>query len=113
MINNYVSSVISKLGETVTVILDNNERKETKAFIQPLRYKDDSYYGGKCLDIGMNIGDSYLYIGSKDFRIDQCPFNTIIESVNDKYIVKRSQKVSFKNNVVYVWAILQKYREDS
>ena len=113
MINNYVSSIINKLGEKVTVISQNNEREETKAFIQPSRYKDDSYYGGKCLDLGFNVGDSYLYIGSKDVRIDQYPFNTIIESESDKYVVKRAQKVEFNNDVLYVWAILQKCREDS
>ena len=111
MLSKFVDNAIKNFGKKIKVNHYNIE-ENINAFIQPIRYKDNSYYGGNCTAIGMNKGANYLYIGPKNVRIDQYPFDTIIETDEEDYFIKRAQKVCFKNEILYIWAILQKYEED-
>ncbi len=113
MFNNCVTSVINRFGRSVEVISKNGTNVSTKAFIQPLRYKDQTYMGGKCIDIGYVNSKNYLYIGNKDLRLDLYPFNTILKTSGDNYVIKRAQAVYLGEDVLYVWAIIQVYVEDS
>lgn len=113
MFNNCVTSVINRFGKSVEIISKKDTNVSTKAFIQPLRYKDQMYMGGKCIDIGYINGKSYLYIGSKDVRLDLYPFNTILKTNEDNYVVKRAQAVYLGEDILYVWAIIQVYVEDN
>lgn len=112
MFSNCVSSLINKFGRSVEVILSDNSKTSTKAFIQPLRYKDQTYLGGKCIDIGYLNGKNYLYIGDKNTRLDLLPFNTKILTNEESYVVKRAQAVYLGENVLYVWAVIQLFVED-
>lgn len=112
MFSDCVSSIIDKFGRTVTINLSDNSKINTKAFIQPLRYKDQTYMGGKCLDIGYLDGKNYLYIGDKNTRLDLYPFNTKIDTFNESYVVKRAQAVYLGENILYIWAIVQVFVED-
>lgn len=112
MFSSCVSSLIDKFGRTVSILPENSAPISTKAFIQPLRYRDQSYLGGKCMDMGYLNGKNYLYIGNNDVRLDLYPFNTKIETSEENYVVKRSQAVYLGENVLYVWAIIQVFVED-
>lgn len=112
MISNCVSSLINKFGRSIDVILSDNRKISTKAFIQPLRYKDQTYLGGKCIDIGYLNERNYLYIGDKNTRLDLLPFNTRLIANDETYVVKRAQAFYLGENVLYVWAIIQVFVED-
>lgn len=108
MISDCVEASIKRYGQNVTIInAESNGQFSTKAFIQPLRYKDETYMGGKFKNIGQIKGSNYLYIGTRDIRLDKFPINTIIKSSEDQFVLKRAEKVYFNNKVFYIWAILQ------
>ncbi len=108
MINDCVEASIKKYGQSVTIInSDTGNQVGTRAFIQPLRYKDETYMGGKFKNIGQIKGAKYLYIGNKDVRLDKFPLNTIIKSHEDQFVLKRAEKVYFNDKLFYIWAILQ------
>lgn len=112
MFANCVSGLINKFGKTVTVVLSDNKKISTKAFIQPLRYKDQSYLGGTCVDMGYLNSKSFLYIGDKNTRLDLFPFDTKLETNDECYVIKRAQAVFLGESVLYVWAVLQVFVED-
>ena len=112
MFSNCVSGLINKFGRTVTIIPNDETKIAAKAFIQPLRYKDQTNLGGKITDIGYLNGKNYLYIGDKNARLDLLPFDTKIVTANECYIVKRAQAFYLGEDVLYVWAIIQVFVED-
>ena len=112
MFSSCVSSLINKFGRRFTIIPGDDKQIFTKAFIQPLRYKDQTYMGGKCLDIGYLNGKNYLYIGDNNTRLDLYPFNTKIETDDESYVVKRAQAVYLGESILYIWAIIQIFVED-
>ena len=108
MINDCVEASIKRYGQRVTIInSDTGNQFSTRAFIQPLRYKDETYMGGKFKNIGQIKGAKYLYIGNKDVRLDKFPLNTIIKSHENQFVLKRAEKVYFNDKLFYIWAILQ------
>lgn len=112
MFSSCVSGLINKFGRTVAVALSESEEIPTKAFIQPLRYKDVTNMGGKFMDVGYSSGRNYLYIGDKNTRLDLMPFDTKIKTSSETYVTKRAQVVHLGEDVLYVWAILQVFVED-
>ena len=52
MFSNCVSRLINKFGRNVDIIFSDSNKTSAKAFIQPLKLKDQTYMGGKCIDIG-------------------------------------------------------------
>ena len=112
-----VLDILNKYGSDIEVINNSIEnsvpKKKSKAFIQPLRYQDQNFMGMKFLDSGILNGANYLYIGSYDLRLDLYPINnTIIKTSIDSFVLKRAQKVCLKNDILYIWAILQHYVEE-
>ena len=112
MFSNCASNFIDKFGRSVRVLSGNGTPVTTKAFIQPLRYKDKSYLGGKSMDMGYLNEKNYLYIGHSNVRLDLYPFNTKLETDEESYVVKRAQAVYLGEDVLYVWAIIQVFVED-
>ena len=112
MTDKYIINTIEDYGRSVEIMSPEIVTKNTKAFIQPLRYKDSSYIGGKYINIGKVDTTSFLYIGKKDVRLDLYPLNTIIKTNEESYVVKRAQKVCIKDDIVYIWAILKLYVEE-
>lgn len=113
MFDTCVTNMINRFGQTVKVVSTDDTDVYTKAFIQPLRYKDQTYMGGKCMDMGYFNGTNYLYIGDKNTRLDLYPFNTMLKTDDQTYVIKRAQAVYLGEDVLYVWAIIQVYVEDS
>ena len=80
-------------------------------FIQPLRYKNKMYLNGVNTVIGFNSQGHYLYIGPPDHDVSRLDSEQWIESNSQKFTVDRSEKVYFKNEVIYVWAIIREIVE--
>lgn len=79
----------------------------TKAFIEPLRYKNKVYVGGQYHIVGLNQTEKYLYIGPPEYRLIENA--SVIEMNSEKYIVKRCELYYVRDFPLYVWAILQPY----
>ena len=80
-------------------------------FIQPLRYKNKMYLNGVNTVIGFNSQGHYLYIGPPDHDLSVLTSDHWIESNGKKFTVDRCEKVYFKNDVIYIWAIIREIVE--
>ena len=103
---NVMPSVIKSIqtyGEDITVINDD-DMVSTRAFIEPLRYRNVIYVGGEYRNLGMKHSEKYLYVGIPDIPLVEN--KTIIERKDKKYLVKRVERYYVKEQVAYTWAIL-------
>lgn len=102
-----VNDMLSRHGSVVK-IQTGDIKTQTKAFIQPLRYK--SQYTSK-LGFGGKIDDNnFLYIGSADCTL--CEKTPSIVTLDDKkYVVHNTQPYVYKNKNLYVWAVLKPFYE--
>lgn len=80
-------------------------------FIQPLRYKNKMYLNGVNTVIGFNSQGHYLYIGPPEHDLSMLSSNNWIESNGKKFTVDRCEKVYFKKETVYIWAIIREIVE--
>ncbi|MCQ2484827.1 MAG: hypothetical protein MJ168_05785 [Clostridia bacterium] len=80
-------------------------------FIQPLRYKNKMYLNGVNTVIGFNSQGHYLYIGPPNHDLSSVSGDIWLESNGKKYTVDRCEKVYFKNDVIYIWAIIREIVE--
>lgn len=95
---------ISLYGDDVVVTV-KGEAKSGKAFIEPLRYKNRMYIGGKRIEPGFYDGGYYLYIGQYDIPLNDIQ-NTVISRGEEKFYIKRSEMYKSGNENLYVWAIV-------
>ena len=105
-----LKSMLEKYGQEVTLKTDDGWSSPIfVALIQPLRYKNKMYLNGVNTVIGFNSQGHYLYIGPPDHdpEKERCH----VESNGKKYTVDRWEKVYFKNEVIYVWAIIREIVE--
>ena len=94
------------------VASSEKQSREFSAFLQPLRYKNKLYMTGDFTPIGRNTQDLYLYIGPKEHDISQSPETyTIHDQLGNTYIIDRAEKILFRNEVIYIWAIIRKTTE--
>ena len=106
-------SIIAAVGETIkrygcsVTLLTGEKEVKTKAFVEPLRYKNKVYVGGQYHYLGYKQSEKYLYIGSPEYELSENA--TVIEMHQQKYIVKRCETYYADNSPVYVWAILLPY----
>lgn len=108
-----IYDIINRYGNEVAVSDGALDLGTTKAFIQPLRYKNKMYIDGNFLPGGYNNGKHYLYIGLPEIRIDREFENIVITTEQDKeYIVKQAELYSFAHTPVYIWAILTPYSKE-
>lgn len=103
-----VSEMIKRYGSTV-VINNNGRRIRTKAFVQPLRHKNRVYMGEQLRLEGIEKRDKYLYIGPA--KLPLAENISVIETQDNKYIVKRRETYCVMDSKVYEWAILSLYGE--
>ena len=108
-----IDKIIENFG--MSVYLNNNTDWESpvfNAFIQPLRYKNKLYMTGDFTPIGRNTHDVYLYMGPKNHDLTKFDSSyRICDSNGNAYMVDRAEKITFKNEVVYIWAIIRKTTE--
>ena len=109
-----IDDVINKFGRTVQLRLFVGSWMSNRfnAFIQPLRYKNKLYMTGDVTPIGKNAEDVYLYLGPKNHNFcDSISKYKICDDFGNTYIIDRAEEIIFKNEVVYIWAIIRKITE--
>lgn len=106
---NCVDKEIGRYG-TGVVIRQNGECVSTRAFVEPLRYRNKIYIGGECRELGTTRREKYLYVGKSSHRLEEN--KSVIESRGGKFIVKRCETYFVKDTPVYEWAILVPYGEE-
>lgn len=104
-----VLDTIKKYGNRVS-ISDGNAQVLSKGLVEPLRYKNKVYVGGKIRLLGKDQNEKYLYIGLPENKLTVDA--SVIESNNCKYIVKRCETYYLKDYPVYVWAIMCPYGDE-
>lgn len=102
-----ISTAIKKYGCDVS-IKRGNDSQSGKAFLQPLRYKNNMYLNGVRLGQGYFDGGHYLFIGEPHINLSDY-VNTVIYCNNEGYIIKRAEQYIYRNKTLYVWAILTPY----
>lgn len=103
-----VNRGIKRYGDDVEIVR-NGKTIKSKAFIQPLRYKNKMYVSGETLPAGFYDGGHYLYIGLNNVKIDKDYRNIIIYRNNKGYIIRRAENYIMKSKILYIWAILTPY----
>lgn len=98
---------INKWGSTFK-ITQNGKTISCKGFIQPLRYKNNMYLVGKNLDAGYFDGGHFLFISNGNVGI-QNHKTAYVEDTASKYVVKRADIHTYKDNNLYTWAVLKPY----
>ncbi len=106
--------ILEQYGSDITYKSMNTNGEYTqsntsKAFIQPLRYKNKMYIGSNQIPIGEIDGGHYLYIGSPDLRFDKQSDTVIIGYDGEDYYIKRAEPYIFRNEPIYVWAVIAKH----
>ena len=99
-------NIISTCGSKTQIFLDSGVI-ETLAAIQPLRYKSKADFYNEYVTAGFSDNSRYLYVGPPDIRVDTYPIDTIIKNSNGEYVLKSSGKFCCKDEIVYIWAILE------
>jgi len=107
-----VDSEILRYGSQVTII-SGGEQVQTRAFVEPLRYRNKIYIGGEYRPLGVAIREKYLYIGRPAYPLREN--HSVVEAHGERYLVKRSETFFVRDMPVYEWAIMVPYgaeRED-
>ena len=104
-----VDREIGRYGSSVTID-QGGDKISTKAFLEPLRYRNKIYIGGEYRTLGFLRREKYLYVGKSVHRLVEN--ESVIETQGNKYIVKRCETYFVKDTPVYEWAILVPYGEE-
>ena len=97
-----VETSIDKYGVDVKLI-DGDAEVLTKAFIEPLRYKNTLYIGGEYRNLKGT--DRSLYVGKPTFDLKEG--KTIVDESGIKYLVERAETYTVNGYKIYDWAILK------
>ncbi len=108
-----INKIFNSYGNTVHISSADGWNSENyRAFIQPLRYKTKLYMQGDRTPIGINKNNVYLYIGPANHDLTKLDNSCRIhDSENCKYIIDRAEKITVKNNTVYIWAVIRQTTE--
>lgn len=102
-----IKKLIERSGSAVTVT-QKGKTAASKAFIQPLFYKNKMYIDGHYLPQGYCDGGHYLYYGMPDVVLSE-PFDEIVigcRALGRNYTVKRAETHVFRDKPLYVWAVI-------
>lgn len=99
--------VFERLGAEVVVDI-YGEQVETKAIIQPMRYKNKLYIDMANTEIGLNDTECFLYLGPArvDFTTSERNTSVYAMNANRSYNVSRADRISIGEEVLYIWAVL-------
>ena len=101
-----INSSIEKYGVDVVISTDD-KIVNTKAFIEPLRYKQRIYVGGSYHRVGKT--EKYIYIGHPLHPLVEDV--TIIKQQSERYLVKHCEVYTVGDSPMYIWAIIERVGE--
>lgn len=99
-------NIINACGSKTQIILESGI-VDTIASVQPLRYKSKADFNNEYVSAGFADTSRYLYVGPADVRVDTYPIDTIIKNTNGDYVLKSAGKFCYKNEILYIWAVLE------
>ena len=103
--------LLDTVGQSATVLVKLNDgyhERDIKAIITPLRYKNKMYLEGIVDKIGYVDERHYLYIGPAIMNFKGMSLDTVIKTADQEYTIKTAEPVWLSNEILYVWAILQR-----
>ena len=80
---------------------------KSKCLIQPLRYKNKMYLEGIPTDIGISEAGFYLCLAPAEFDPESAGRTGYISDGKNNYHVDRCEKIYFRNDVYFNWAIIR------
>ena len=110
-IKNEIKNELRKIGRKVVLVDGDWKSMPFYAKIQPIRYKNKMYLQETGTPLGLNIQEYFLYIGPFDH--DFTSLSSMCEVVlnDDKFTVTKREKVYYKDEMIYVWAVLRRLVE--
>lgn len=108
-----IDKIIKAYGNTVYISgADGWKSPCFKAFLQPLRYKNKLYQQGSFTPLGVNKNNVYLYIGPPSHDLSRLDSTyRLYDGDGKSYIVDRAEKISVRDTVAYIWAIIRQTTE--
>ncbi len=108
-----IEKMLNKFGNTIYISgADGWKSSLFNAFIQPLRYKPKLYMTGDMTPIGINHNNVYLYIGPARHDLTKLDKSyRIHDGENNSYLIDRAEKITVKNNTIYIWAVIRQTTE--
>lgn len=107
-----IEKMLNKFGNTVYISGSDGWKSPLfNAFIQPLRYKTKLYMTGDVTPIGTNRNNVYLYIGPARHDLTKLDKSYRIYDNNHSYLIDRAERITVKNNTVYIWAVIRQTTE--
>lgn len=108
-----IEKLLNKFGNTIYISgADGWKSSLFNAFIQPLRYKTKLYMTGDVTPIGINHNNVYLYIGPARHDLTKLDKSyRIHDDENNSYLIDRAEKITVKNNAIYIWAVIRQTTE--
>lgn len=101
-----ISIMLERFGQPVFVTC-GKERREVKAFIQPVQYTSKLYLEPTISSLGSVDEGLFVYIGPPDPQMDSLGREVLIEAAGGKYDVTRAEVISFGGENLYCWAVLK------
>lgn len=111
MIFESIAKELGTYGENITITGENGQVR-VKGIIEPLLYKNKMYLGGSQLATGFFDRGHYLLICPPCVNIPTTG-TVLFETEDNKYLLKRSERVRANSQDVYVWAVLCPYTAPS
>lgn len=109
-----IDKILNTYGNTIYISGANDWKSPSfKAFLQPLRYKNKLYQQGSYTPLGINKNNVYLYVGPACHDLTKLD-NTyrLHDRENKKYTIDRAEKITVKESVIYIWAIVRQTTEE-
>ena len=104
-----VSAELKRFGEDITITTEEGVVR-TRGFVAPLLYKNKMYLAGTQLPEGFCDGGHYLFILPPDVKLPILG-TAFFQCKDEKYVLKRSEKISVNSRGVYVWAVVTPFKE--
>lgn len=105
--------MLERYGQTATVHFDGGEPLGvvTRAFVQPLLNRKESWFQKQYTRLGTSEDAAFLYLGSADVPLDQLG-QGYIESMGKRFDVRAAEAVFLGTEVSHWWALLAPREED-
>lgn len=108
LLNPMPERIFENMGMTMSLILSDSET-EFKGIIQPLRYKNKIYLNGVPTELGYDSMKKYLLLCSHRVELEKVNgINNFLDFNGKSYCVDHCEKVYFKGEPFYYWAIIHK-----
>lgn len=104
---------IERTGRTVILIDGEWQSVPFKALVSPLWRKKSSKFENKLTELGGNLSEYYLYIGSANHRITDLSNNALVKIGDNYYEFKHRDEVVVDDSVLYYNGILRKLKGDT